>query len=86
MHRASASQASTFIVATEVGILHRLEKLNPSKRFIPASADAVCGYMKKITLEKLVRSLETMSPRVVVEPEIAARARRAIDRMIGVAA
>lgn len=86
MRRASASPAGTFIVATEVGILHRLEKLNPRKRFLPASREAVCSYMKRITLEKLVRSLETMSPRVTVEPEIAARARRAIDRMIGVAA
>ncbi len=84
--RAAISPAPAFIVATEVGIIHRMQKLVPGKRFIPASSDAVCPYMKKITLDKVRRSLETLSPRVVVDPATAGRARRAIDRMIGVAA
>jgi quinolinate synthase len=78
--------ASTFIVATEVGIIHRMEQLAPHKTFVPASREAVCGYMKTITLEKVARSLETLSPRITVDPAIAERARRAIDRMLGVAA
>ncbi|HET9051618.1 MAG TPA: quinolinate synthase NadA [Candidatus Dormibacteraeota bacterium] len=86
MARAAASPASTFIVATEVGIIHRLAAQNPRKRFVPASRDAVCRFMKMITLEKLVHSLETMSPRVTVDEATASRARAAIDRMIGVAA
>ena len=86
VRRAAESPASSFIVATEVGILHRMEKLVPGKEFVPASRDAVCPYMKRITLEKVERSLETLSPRVTVDPATAARARRAIDRMIGVAA
>jgi quinolinate synthase len=83
---AQKSKASTFIVATENGILHRMQKFAPSKQFLPASPEAVCGYMKKITPEKILRSLETMSPRVTVDPVIAERARAAIDRMVAVTA
>jgi quinolinate synthase len=82
VRRAVASEATSFIVATEVGIMHRMERLAPEKRFIAASDDAVCGYMKRITLDKVRLALERMAPRVTVAPEIAARARRAIDRML----
>ncbi len=84
VRRAATSPASTFIVATEVGILHRMEKLAPDKRFLPATPGAVCPYMKMITLPKVEAALETLSPRVTVAPDIAARARRAIDRMLAV--
>lgn len=84
VRRAVESPASTFIVATEVGIIHRMEKFAPGKTFLPASRDAVCGYMKKITLPKVAAALETLSPRVTVAPDVAARARRAIDRMLSV--
>jgi quinolinate synthase len=84
VRRAVESPASTFIVATEVGILHRMERFAPTKRFVPASAAAICPFMKRITLEKVASALERMEPRVSVAPEIAARARRAIDRMLAV--
>ncbi len=84
VRRAIESPASTFIVATEVGILHRMERFAPGKRFVPANPGAVCGYMKMITLPKVLASLETLSPRVTVAPDVAARARRAIDRMLAV--
>jgi quinolinate synthase len=86
VRRAVSSPATTFIVATEVGILHRMEQLAPQKRFLPASADAVCGFMKRITVEKVARALERMEPRITVPPAIAARARTAIDRMMQVSA
>ena len=86
VRRAAASPATTFIVATEVGILHRMERLAPGKRFIPASEGAVCGYMKRITLEKVALALERLSPRVTVDPVTASRARLAIDRMLDVSA
>jgi quinolinate synthase len=86
VRRAVASPATTFIVATEVGIIHRLNLLAPSKRFLPASEDAVCPYMKKITLEKVAACLERMEPRVTVPEPVATRARRALDRMIAIAA
>ena len=86
VRRATTSPATTFIVATEVGILHRMRQLAPQKEFVPASEAAICPYMKLITLEKVASSLERMAPRVVVEPSVAARARRAIDRMLAVSA
>jgi quinolinate synthase len=54
------------------------------KQFLAASEAAVCPYMKKITLEKVARSLERMAPRVQVDPVIAAAARGAIDRMLAI--
>lgn len=74
----------TLIVGTEVGILHRLRKENPGKRFIPASKRAVCPNMKRITLEKVARALETLQPEVTVPEKIRLRARRALERMLAV--
>jgi quinolinate synthase len=76
------SEAETFIVGTEVGMIYRLEKLYPNKRFIPASPHALCPNMKKITLEKVLSSLETLAPVITVPPPIAERARTAILRMM----
>jgi quinolinate synthase len=82
---AKASPKSRFLVATEVGILHRLAKEAPGKRFEPVSEDALCRYMKTITLEKLRDSLRDWKHAVTVPEEIAARARRAIERMVAIA-
>ena len=82
LRRPAESPASSFIVATETGILHRLRLMHPSKTFLPASAEAECSFMKLTTLEKVAHSLETMTHRVVVPEDIASRARLAIDRMI----
>ena len=84
VRRATESPAATFIVATELGILHRMAKLAPGKRFLPASREAVCPFMKRITLDKVATALERLEPRVTVAPEVAVRARRAIDRMLAV--
>ena len=84
VRRAVESPASTFIVATEVGVLHRMQKFAPGKRFLPASRGAVCRFMKRITPEKVARSLELMAPRITVAPDVADGARRAIDRMLAI--
>jgi quinolinate synthase len=84
IRRASESESSQFVVATEVGILHRLQKLNPEKEFIPISKEMTCQFMKMITIEKLHRCLSENVFQVTVEPEIANKARRAIERMIAV--
>jgi quinolinate synthase len=84
VRRAVESPAQTFIVATELGILHRMSRLAPGKRFLPASPSAVCPFMKRITLDKVAAALERLQPRVTVAPEVAARARRAIERMLAV--
>jgi quinolinate synthase len=82
--RPKESPASDFIVATEVGILHRLRRENPSKRFFAANERASCAYMKVTTLPKVLRSLETMQYPITVPPDVAARARGAIERMIAI--
>ena len=82
--RAQASGAATMLVATENGLLHRLQKEAPGKEYMPADERAVCRYMKQITLPKLRNCLRDMDGRVEVAPEIAPRARLAIDRMLAV--
>ena len=76
------SPAAGFIIATEEGLLHRLRKENPDKRFHRVSAFAVCPNMKLNTLEKVLFCLRDMAPVVTVEPAIADRARRAIEQML----
>jgi len=71
-----------FIIGTEIGIIHRLQKENPEKSFYPASDQAVCADMKKINLEKVLWSLENMSYEITLSTEIADRARLSIDRML----
>ena len=84
IRRPEISDADTFIIATETGILHRLQKANPTKTFIAANRAAVCAYMKVTTLPKVLRSLERMEHRITVPPAVAARARRAIERMVAI--
>ena len=76
------SPARVFIVGTEVGMVYRLQRRFPDREFIPASKHALCPNMKKITLEKVVKSLETLEPVIAVEPAVAERARNAIRIMI----
>lgn len=82
--RPRESSAADFIVATEVGILHRLRRENPSKRFYAANERASCAYMKVTTLPKVLRSIENLQYPITVPPDIAARARVAIERMIAI--
>ncbi len=79
---ANQSNAKEFVVATETGILHQLQKQNPEKKFHPVKDDAVCEYMKMITLEKLYRSINEEIYEVKVPEEIAKRAIKPITRMI----
>ncbi len=84
LEHARESEADTFIVATETGMLHPLEQENPGKRFVPANPGAVCRYMKMITLPKLRDALSEMAPVVRVPAEIAERARVPIERMVAI--
>ncbi|MGM9871800.1 MAG: quinolinate synthase NadA [Muribaculaceae bacterium] len=85
---AHESEATEFIVATESGILHQMQKDCPGKTFIPAPPDEAgcacneCSFMKLNTLEKLARCLETGQPEIHVDAETARKARRGIDRML----
>jgi len=79
---AEETHAPEVLVATEVGILHRMEKLNPSTRFTPIDAGAICPYMKEISLEDVRDSLALDRYRIEVPPETAAKARIALERMV----
>jgi len=81
---ARTSNISTFIVGTEMGLGHALEKEAPTKKFIFPSKHLVCANMKMNTLEKVYNSLKTMSPRVTVSQDIMNRAKLALDRMLAV--
>lgn len=80
--------AKEYIVATEVGILHEMERRAPSKKFIPAPAEtsecacSECEYMKRNTMEKLYLCLKYELPEIVVDEEIARRALVPIERML----
>ena len=78
------SEATAFLVATEVGILHPLQRDNPGKRFLPVSEQAICPNMKRITLEKVLWALEEMQTPIEVPEEIRRRAEASLRRMLDV--
>lgn len=84
MNYAKQSSAKQFVVATETGILYRMQQQNPDKKFIPASDKAVCQYMKMITLDKVYASLVEDKYEVRVQKNVADKARLAIERMLAI--
>jgi quinolinate synthase len=74
--------APAFIVATETGIMHRMQQVAPSKRFYPADPEAVCAFMKTITLNNVRDALALDRYEITVPEDIAHRARLALDRMV----
>ena len=76
------SDRKEFIIVTEIGILHRLQKENPDKVLIPGSAQAVCPWMKLIRLADVLNSLEKLEHQVELSPELIARAALPIRRML----
>ena len=81
---ARQDDVTQMIVGTEVGIIHRLRKENPDKKFIPASEQAICPRMKLITLESILWSLQEMAPEVKVPEDIRRKAQTAVDRMLAI--
>ena len=71
-----------FLIGTEIGLLYRLEKEAPGKRFYPISTTAVCPQMKMISLAKIETALEQERPEVVLPQEIMEQARKPIERML----
>jgi quinolinate synthase len=86
LRHARESDAEEFIVATETGMIHPLERENPGKRFVAANERAVCRFMKMITLPKLSDALRDGGDAytVDVDAETAARARVPIERMVAI--
>ena len=79
---ARSTRAPAVLVATETGMLHQLRKANPAVRWEPVNPDAVCRYMKMITPQALERCLRDGVTEVRVDPDVAARARRAVEAML----
>ena len=81
---AKRGSSRTVLVATEIGMLHQLRRAAPGVDFRAVNERASCRYMKMITPAKLLTSLEELRDEVVVDPEIARRARGAVERMIAI--
>lgn len=79
------SPARSFLIGTEEGLVYRLQKDNPDKRFFLIATVLTCPDMKKTTMEKLVETMERRANVVIVPEEIRVRAKRALDRMLAVA-
>lgn len=81
---ARESEASTFIVATEVGLLHRLRKENPTKHFVAAHDEATCPYMNMMSLEKIRDALRYGRFRVEIPAAVRQKALVPLERMVAV--
>ncbi|MBE6356087.1 MAG: quinolinate synthase NadA [Lentisphaerae bacterium] len=76
------SPASEFVVGTEIGIIHRMKKENPDKKFYPLENNPVCEDMKKITLDKIASVLRDLSCQVQLDEWAIAKARKPIEKML----
>jgi quinolinate synthase len=79
------SAQKEFIIGTELGIIHRLQKENPEKVFYPVSSQTICPNMKLINLEKILWSLEEEKYEITLPDDIITRAKTAIERMLAIA-
>ncbi|MHC4060586.1 MAG: quinolinate synthase NadA [Planctomycetota bacterium] len=79
---AAQSPARQFIIGTEIGMIYALKKRNPNAEFIPASERATCPNMKRITVEKVLWSLEDMQYKITVAEEVTEKAKKSLDRMV----
>jgi quinolinate synthase len=84
LERARDTRATSVLVATETGMLHQLRRANPSVRWEAVNEKAECIYMKMTTRDVLLNCLREGTTEVTVEPDVARRARRAVDAMIAV--
>jgi len=81
---AKETAAQEIIVGTEIGLLHRLRKENPEKKFYPASELAICPNMKRINLEKVLWALQDMKYEIKVPEPIRVKAQVTVDRMLAI--
>lgn len=80
---AAQSDATEFIIGTEKELCYRLHKENPSKKFYPVE-EALCPNMKKITAEKVVKSLKDLSPTVTLPKDTRIKARHPLEKMLSI--
>lgn len=81
---AAASKSTSVLVATEIGMIHQLRRAAPGIDFLAVNERASCRYMKMITPDKLMRSLVELRDEILVDPDVARRARGAVERMIAI--
>ncbi|MGY2128318.1 quinolinate synthase NadA [Blastococcus sp. SYSU DS0617] len=84
LDEARRTTAKRVLVATEIGMLHQLRQANPTTAFEPVNSRAACPYMKMSTPEKLLRALREGRDEVTVDPQVAARARAAVEAMVAI--
>jgi len=84
LDEARRTTAKRVLVATEIGMLHQLRQANPTTQFEPVNSRAACPYMKMSTPEKLLRALREGRDEVTVDPQVAARARAAVEAMVAI--
>ena len=78
------SSASTFLIGTEEGIMHRMHLENPNKKFYSISSSLICVNMKKTRLETILETMQQRKNRVIVPEDIRVKAKRALDKMLEV--
>ncbi len=78
------STDNEFVVATEIGVLHRMRKFRPDASYYPVSENMICEYMKKITIEKVLESLREEKYEITVPEEIRVKALVPIERMLAI--
>ena len=81
------SDCNEFIIVTEPGVIHQMEKLNPNKTYIPLAntegcACNECPYMRLNTLDKMIQALETLQPEIILEDELMRKAKKPLSRML----
>jgi quinolinate synthase len=91
LKQALENPVTTFLIATEPGIIHQMEKRAPHKTFIPAPASNgcacnTCPFMKKNTMEKVYRALRDLKPEITLDEELRARAEKPLRRMLEISA
>lgn len=79
---AKESHSKKFIIGTETGLIYRLQKQNPDKIFVPALESAVCVNMKMHTMDKVLQELRDKKNVVKVDPDLAKKARKSLERML----
>ncbi len=79
---AKSSDATEFVVGTEIGLMYRLGKENPGKIFYPLRKDMICPNMKKTRLSSILRALKELTHIIKVPEDIRVRAKKALDRML----
>ncbi len=81
---AKSSDATEFVVGTEIGLMYRLGKENPGKTFYPLRKDMICPNMKKTRLSSILRALKELTHIIKVPEDIRVRAKKALDRMLDI--